>query len=81
MIKRSVALGFAAVYTHTHSSPRDSSLRVAYLAYRFMDGDDVARINAEADHENAAREAQEHVRQHVIEHRVAKIFRYFERKN
>lgn len=78
--KRTVALGFAAVYAYTHSSPRDSSLRVAYLAYRFMDGDDVAQINAEADHENAAREAKEHVKHHVIEHRVVKIFRFFERK-
>lgn len=71
--KRAVALGFAAVYVHTHHSPRDSSLRVAYLAYRFLNGDDVVLINAEADHDNAVREAQAHAAKHVIEHRIAKI--------
>lgn len=58
MIKRLGALAFSAVYVHKHGSERAAALRVAHLAYRFLDGDDVDTINREADEVNAVREAE-----------------------
>lgn len=58
--KRTAALGFAAAYMHKHSLDRAASLRVAYLAYRFLDGHDVTAINAAADLENETRVEKEH---------------------
>lgn len=57
LIKRLGSLLFSAVYLHKHGSERASALRVAHLAYRFLNGDDVDIINREADAANAAREA------------------------
>ena len=59
LVRRLGALGFAAVYTHTHGSPRDSSLRVADLAYRFLNGESAESINADADAANDVRERAE----------------------
>ena len=74
LAKRIAALGFAAVYMHTHQLQRDSSLRVAYLAYRFLSGDDVKQINDDADRENDARESVQH------QPRVPRFLRVLERK-
>lgn len=60
VVRRLGALGFAAVYTHTHGSPRDSSLRVAELAYRFLKGESAASINLDADAQNHVREQLAH---------------------
>lgn len=59
VVRRSVALMFAAVYVQTHHSHRDSALRVAGLAYRFMKGEAVEVINESADVANALREHSE----------------------
>lgn len=60
VVKRLGALGFAAVYTQVHGSERASSLRVAHLALRFLNGDDVDSINADADAANETREKAAH---------------------
>lgn len=79
IVKRSVALGFAGVYTHVHQGERASALRVAYLAYRFLNGEDVSVINAEADHDNEVRGTKHHHAPKVTT-RVPKWFRIYERK-
>lgn len=68
--KRAVALLFAAIYIRTHGSTRASGLRVAHLAYRFLNGEDVDLINKEADASNAAREAHEAHKNYVPKPRV-----------
>ena len=70
LFKRAAALGFATMYMRTHQIERGPSLRVAYWAYRFMDGDDVHQINQDADDFSQKLETQHH--QHKL--RVPSIF-------
>lgn len=56
--KRLGALGFAAVYVHTHHVPRAGALRVASHALRFLNGENVDTINEEADHADTVRESK-----------------------
>jgi hypothetical protein len=74
IVKRSIALGFGTAYMHKHDLERAASLRVAYWAYRFLDGDDVAAINAAAEQENKLREATE-TQEHQHQPRVPKWLR------
>jgi hypothetical protein len=80
--RRKAALEYASSYTDTHKSPRDASLRVAHLAYRFMNGEDVSLINTEADLASVAREAQKnHTHHKSAENRVPRFLRRKKEQN
>lgn len=70
--KRAVSLWFAAYYGRTHNFPRDTTIRVAGLAYRFMQGEPTEVINHDADAANEARETRQQ--------KVAVNWPYFHKK-
>lgn len=81
LFKRAVALAFTAAYTYTHKSERAAAIRVAYLAKRFMDGENADVINRDADHESALREERQRAhKEQQQENRVHVLFRRIRRK-
>lgn len=51
------ALDFGKAYMHEHHDTRAGALRVSAAALRFLRGDDVTTINAEADRDRLAKMA------------------------
>ena len=80
VFKRAVSLGFGAVYMHTHSSQRDSALRVAHMAYRFLNGEDVDQINKDADHANAIREDAARVAKNTYPQFAVRVVKFLREK-
>jgi hypothetical protein len=81
LIKRLGALGFAAVYTAKHGNTRGGALRVASHAYRFLDGEDVAKINREADEsdtvrEEAAKQAAKKTSANLLNSRIRRLTKW-----
>lgn len=63
--RRAVALWCSVYYGRTHMFPRDTTIRVAGLFYRFLKGEPVEAINRDADAANSLREHQPPPRQYV----------------
>lgn len=81
LIKRLGALAFAAVYTAKHGNTRGGALRVASHAYRFLDGEDVATINREADEadivrEEAAKQAAKKTSANLLDSRIRRLTKW-----